>query len=358
MLVSPGPRIADTSPRSSRPQASAPPTVGASIFVDSFESSESHGHYVEGAAASLGPTGPTVRQNQRQMIDGQVTMPHARATTRLQLALSAQPLSPDQAAETLQQFVRDSAAGNLDLASNLLGQIEATGYRNSVVNLSQGIDALVLLQLSKAALGPKSRLSSEAQQTYRTNLGAALNLAPGSDEKSTDQATLELIKGTLKGDPEVQKSVEGWRDSVRSFESGHNSVVVAAGNSGTAIKGLARAGFSVDGSEDLNLLAVPEVTTVGATAVDNQGRLVFSGSSSFGPEVDVLANGDHQGRFGTSYAAPKVANALRAVHLANPDFSSDEAERYLSSRLSDPATIAGQPVAILDDRKATILLAQ
>lgn len=356
MLVSHGPRLAEASPRPSRMSSSSEPTVGASIFIDSFESSESHGHFVEGAAASLGPTGTTIRQNQRQLIDGRVTMPHARATAQLQQAFSTQPLSPDQAAEQLQRFVRDSAAGNLDLASNLLGQLEADGYRNSVVNLSQGIDALVLLQLAKAALGPTSRLTSQAQQIYRANLEAALNLAPGSDEKTSDQAALDLVKVTLAQDPTVRGSVEGWRESVRSFESDHNSVVVAAGNSGAAIKGLARAGFAIDGSEDENLLSVPEVTTVGATTLDAQGRLVFSASSSFGPEVDVLAGGDYQGRFGTSYAAPRVANALRAVHLAHPEFSSEEAELFLTSQLAETAAIAGRPVAVLDERLAAAIL--
>lgn len=328
--------------------------VGASIFIDSFESSDSHGYFVEGAAQSLGSLGPTQRLHQHQKIDGRVAMPHSIALSTLQFELASQSLSGDVSKEHLETFVTDAAAGNLQWASGLLSQV--SGFQNSVVNLSQGLDAIVLLHMANLPLSAKSKLSSEAQETYGANLRSALKLDPASPQIVVDKALLSLIKTALASSPQVGQAVEGWRQQVRTFEADRNSVVLSAGNSGTAIKGLARAGFDIDGSEDLNVLAVPEVTTVGATTTGSQGGLSLSGTSSFGPEIDVLADGNHQERFGTSYASPKVANALRATHLLHPEFSSDQAEQWLKTQLAESGQIAGHTVAILDSGRAAALL--
>jgi hypothetical protein len=329
-----------SSPGDRAPVQVGQPSEGALIIIDNYESSDSHGYHVEGAAASLGDLGRAVRRNMRQIIDNRSSMPHVRATSSLQRALSYAPLQAEEAREELREFVRQAAGGNVNLATELLAQVTAEGYRNSALNLSQGIDALLLLQLAKTPLSERSTLSSVEQETYASNLRAALNLP---------------AKGREMVDPLVRQALEGWRSGVREFEAGNNSVVVAAGNSGLAMKGLARVGFRLDGDEDFNLLSVPEVTTVGATT-QKDGQLSLAGSSSFGPEVDVLADGDYQGRFGTSYAAPRVANALRAVHISHPDFSSEQAEQWLGSQLGESVEVAGVPLAILDQNRAAGLL--
>jgi hypothetical protein len=344
-----------SSPGDRAPVQVGQPSEGALIIIDNYESSDSHGYHVEGAAASLGDLGRAVRRNMRQIIDNRSSMPHVRATSSLQRALSYAPLQAEEAREELREFVRQAAGGNVNLATELLAQVTAEGYRNSALNLSQGIDALLLLQLAKTPLSERSTLSSVEQETYASNLRAALNLPAKGREMVVDQGLLEFFKTSLRDDPLVRQALEGWRSGVREFEAGNNSVVVAAGNSGLAMKGLARVGFRLDGDEDFNLLSVPEVTTVGATT-QKDGQLSLAGSSSFGPEVDVLADGDYQGRFGTSYAAPRVANALRAVHISHPDFSSEQAEQWLGSQLGELVEVAGVPLAILDQNRAAGLL--
>lgn len=331
---------------------------GALVIVDSFLSSTSHGFTVESAAQSLGSPGPSYRMNHHQVAEGRVSMPHAKALKALQTDFVSPSLSPEIASEQLKSFVTKSAAGNISLATSHLAALESQGLRNSVVNLSQGVDAINLMDMIKLATGPSSKLADVEKQQYQENLRSALtnpsDTAPLS-EKDLDQRLLQRVNLQLHSDPEIQQAVAEWRTGVQSFESGRNSVVVAAGNSGKAYYALSHQGFLLDGSEDANLLAVPEVTTVGATTLSPGGELSLS-HSSFGSEVDILADGDHQGRFGTSYSSPKVANALRTAHILNPAFTSDEAETWVKDKLSVSAEVQDHSVAILNTEKTAYLI--
>ena len=341
----------------SRAGVTPTPTKGALIVVDSFQSSSSHGYLVEGAALSLGQPQNVLRVSQHQSVDGRATMPHVAAIGGLQQEVATVSLQADKASAGFSKFVSSAAAGNLRLATSLLAGIEAQGFQNSVVNLSQGLDALTLLQLAKYPMGPTSKLSPEQQQTYRDNLQSALSCPAGASEQQLDNLMLQRIKRELRESPEIGQAVQDWRSGVSSFESAHNSVVVAAGNSGKALKGLTAAGFEIDGSEDASILSVPEVTTVGASVTSPAG-VSLSGASSFGPEVDVVADGDFQGHFGTSFASPKVANVLRAVHVARPDLTSDQAEQFIKGALAEQVAIGGQTVGLLDSTKASYFINQ
>lgn len=361
-------RIPDRQPTPSLPPAARPsPTRGALILVDSFQSSSSHGHLVEGAAGSLGPTGHVERIHQHQQVNGKASLPHVQALVQLQSSLAQPGLSVEQARRELEQFVVNAAGGNLNWASQLLEQVTARGYQQSVLNYSQGMDAIMLLQLVKHPLGASSKLPAEQQAHYRSNLALA-TAAPVDQERDFDNAVLQALKQHLQQSPGVQSAVEGWRENIRKFESNHNSVVVAAGNSGQAQKALKHAGFAIDGSEDANLFAVPEATVVGATAVDttavgttatnDQGQVVLASPSGFGPEVDFLAGGEFGEHFGTSFSCPKVANALRAAHLAHPEMSSDQVEAWSRTNLADPAQIGEHRVALLDEQRVRALFSQ
>ena len=341
----------------SAPQGAPKPTKGALIVVDSFQSSSSHGYLVEGAAVSLGKPENLFRVSQHQSVDGRATMPHVAAIGGLQAEVATVALPADQASAGFSKFVTNAAAGNLQLATTLLAGIQAQGFQNSVVNLSQGLDALTLLQLAKYPMGPTSKLPPEQQRTYTDNLRRALSAPAEATAQQLDNLMLQRIKKELKESPEIGQAVEDWRNGVSSFESAHNSVVVAAGNSGKALKGLTAAGFEIDGSEDTNILAVPEVTTVGASVTSPAG-VSLSGTSSFGPEVDVVADGDFHGHFGTSFASPKVANVLRAVHVARPDLISDQAEQWVKGTLAEQVAISGQAVGLLDSAKASYFINQ
>ena len=326
---------------------------GVLILIDSFEKSTSHGYLVEGAAQTMGPSdgGLYCHVSQHQQVDGRPSMPHLVAMSRLQAQLAGAPINGAEARQHLEDFVVEAAAGNLQLVTSLLKEVEAKGFQNSVVNLSQGLDALTLLHLTNYPMSPKSRLEPQQQQTYRANLQKAV-ASNTEDPTELDRQLLKTISRLLQNSPDMDKSRQEWREQVRRFESAHNSVVVAAGNSGQAMKALSRAGFDLSGSEDHNLLSVEEATTVGASTGDSSGALSLSASSSFGPEVDVVADGHYAGTFGTSFASPKVANLMRLGHVLQPELSSAEVEDWLKSNLAGTGQIGDHPVAILDAKRA------
>lgn len=344
----------------SRNTLPAPTKEGALVIIDSFQNSQSHGHLVQGAASTLGATGSVHAIHQHQMVDGRPTLPHVLAMKAFQAGMAAGARSPEQAAELFDRFVSDAAGGNLAWATTLLAEVTREGFQRSVLNYSQGLDAITLLQLLKHPTGGSSKLPEDQKRIYADNLARAV--APNSSqplsEPELDNLLLQRLKRTLKESPVVQQTTNTWRAQVREFEAGSNSVVVAAGNSGVAQKALARAGFDIDGTEDVNIFAVPEVTVVGATTPTRGGE-ALAAPSSFGPEVDLLVDGNFGEHFGTSFACPKVANALRAAHLANPEFSSEQAESWVKQELSYSGQIGEQPIAILDtDRVRSLLRTQ
>ena len=119
---------------------------------------------------------------------------------------------------------------------------------------------------------------------------------------------------------------------------------------------MSQAGFDIDGSEDFNVFAVPEVTTVAASASTEEGGIILPSPSSFGPEVDFIVSGFHGESFGSSFAAPKVANIMRAAHAFNPGATSDQIEEWARTEVSAVGEIRGHEVGILREELASSLL--
>lgn len=332
----------------SSPSEKPPAVEGASVFIDAFHDSQAHGTKVETAAREMGDLGPVVRYCQRQAGGG--TLPYTANLKALTEQFRSGPLTEAEANRALDRFLTSAASDYLDFMTGILTEVNADHYTRSTANLSQGFDELTLFQLVGHPLRQLGESSSYAQNLalclQQERQEADLPQLP-HPAMARDQLLLRRIGKTLRHSAEVQQAQERWRDAVRTFESGHNSVVVAAGNSGQHLQQLARLGFQLDENLDVNLLAVPEVTTVGASANTAQGESL-SPTSSFGPEVDLLAEGSSGGNFGTSYAAPKVANVMRALHLRWPDMSSDEVEQVVREQLC----AASGPIAILDRDQA------
>ncbi len=343
-------------------------TRGASIFIDSFQSQTAHGFKVEDAAASMGPIGASHHYCQRDAGGG--SLPHLDSLQRLTPVFASGPLSKAEANAQLDQFLNSASSGYLNLVSDVLDEVKEVGFQNSVVNASLGLDELVLLQLLGHPVGPKSRLSAQQREHYQSNLescleteaqasGATLDSSLSRRERAIlrDKLLLKRIGRTLRGSNRVKAATDRWRSTVQDFESNNNSVVVASGNSGQHTALLSRLGFELDGNEDRNLLAVAEVTTVGASQSTPEGATSLASSSSFGSEVDLLADGSHGASFGTSYSAPKVANTMRAVHQRHPEMTSDQVEAFVKDNLGHTVSAQGHTLAILDLQSASNFLA-
>jgi hypothetical protein len=327
---------------------------GALVIIDSFHSPEAHGFQVEGAAGSLGPTGPVHRYNQLQNVNGRVTMPHVEALRGLQSSFSTEVLTPERARESFTSFLDTAISANLNLVTGILHEVSSEGFKNSVVNLSQGFDPITYFKIVKSPLGGKE-LTDQQKQIYFHNLNSAVSTQTG-DVGQFDNQLLGSIKSAIKNSEKIETARNAWREQVRSFESNHNSVVVAAGNSGQEISAMSQAGFEIDGSEDFNVFAVPEVTTVAASAASEEGGIFLPTPSSFGPEVDFIVSGFHGESFGSSFAAPKVANIMRAAHAFNPGATSDQIEEWARTEVSAVGEIRGHEVGILREELASSLL--
>lgn len=340
-------------------ESSSSKEEGALIIIDAFHSEEAHGYAVEGAAREMGATGPVHRYNQLQVVDGRVTMPHVEALLELRESMTSEPLSKEKASGVLGKFLDDAVSGNLNLATNLLNKVTDEGFQNSAVNFSQGMDPITYLKVIKSPLGSKD-LSDQQKQIYFHNLNSAVSPSGISQAspQQFDALLLDRIKETIKESPTIDAAREDWRAQVTEFESDNNSVVVAAGNSGQEMRQLAEMGNDLDGSEDVNIFAIDEVTAVAASATTESGGIVIGAPSSFGPEVDFIASGFYGEQYGSSFAAPKVANTLRAVHLALPEISSEEAEDVAKRELGQVGIVRDHEVGILDPKTASQLIAR
>jgi Subtilase family len=341
--------------------SSKPPAKeqGALIIIDSFHASTDHGTMVEKTALDIGSTGKVHRYNQLETLNGELTSPVHQAVLNLAGLMATSMLPPDQATKHFEQFLNDAVSGKLDSTTSLLERVTQHGFEDSVVNLSQGMDAIEYFKSAKQPLG-STRLTDAEKQTYFYNLNSAV--APDPSSRPTvaefDNLLLQKIKTTLRDSPRIQESKSRWRDQVRAFEANHNSVVIAAGNSGQIMSAMSEGGFETDGSEDENILATPEATMVAATATTQEGKTYLASPSSFGPEVDFIASGFHGQNFGSSFASPRVAAAMLALHVSNPGTESDEVEKATGEVLGQPVEIRNHQVFILNETRTSRALQQ
>ena len=332
-----------------RPQK-AEKKQGALIIIDSFHSSTEHGKMVEATALAMGPTGAIHRYNHLQEQEGKATSPIHSAFLKMAEPMTGSLLPAAEAKKQFEQFLNDSVSGLLDHTTSILQQVTRDGFEDSVANLSQGMSVIEYLVASKQPLGDKS-LGEREKLNYINNLYSAV-VPQGVDQPGPaefDNLLLQKIKSVLKESPRIQESKNRWREQVQEFESGNNSLVIAAGNAGEIMSTLLKGSFDTDGSEDENVLSTPEATMVAATATTEDGRIFLAGPSSYGPEVDFIASGFHGEHFGSSFAGPKVAVAMLALHVSNPGSDSESIEKATGDVLGQKVEIRDHEVIILNE---------
>jgi len=140
------------------------------------------------------------------------------------------------------------------------------------------------------------------------------------------QTLAKEVDQALQGDTVVAGAKKNYDQAVVDFEKDHNSVVVAAENSGEIRM---RKGEQIEGLYD-NVLSNASTTTVGAT--NAQGTAVESYSNP-SKNVSVYARGQSPiwSNPGTSFAAPRVAAAMAKAHQLNQKMESEEVERQVLS---------------------------
>lgn len=307
-------------------------------MVDSFTGT-SHGNSVRSTAESLGSIDVIGQYDQYAHPDSQKGLPFRRVQREFGTSFSRASLPGDQASDALDGFFRDSTVEWMDMIGSIVDDAQEREVQNSALNISLSLNQLYLSDFALSHVQSGSELSSSQQEVYQDNLHRALGLDSEAGSEELQQALFDRSSKILENDTAVSQARQRWADSVTRFESGHNSVAVSAGNHGGRVRDLRADGYIVSEWADSNVLAVPEVTVVGATS----GGSVASYSRT-GPEVDIFASGSRGFSQGTSIASPHTAAALRAVHCANPGTASDDAEALVKDQLSDDFGVGGSEV--------------
>lgn len=283
-------------------------------------------------------------------------------------------------------YAKNSALFSLEGQTHALNHATSSGARNSVLNMSQG-DSLAGITSriyfdAAAAWNPNAQAKHQQEgEVAAKNLATAYGLdysrlsssdpkVSGQERSRLQQAIMNGVESGFTGSPEVAKATKDFATAVGRFESGHNSVVIAAGYSGNVLSKLEKDANGcppgkVPADFDNSFLDTPEATLVGATHWRSSGGQLtesvadFSGNNSGN---DLYASGSvglkqpkSAETFGTSFAAPRVAATMATLHRQNPNMSSSQIEGLMMSNFTEQLYTGNGPIAVLDHQKSSDL---
>lgn len=330
--------------------------AGSLIVSDVFTSSESHGVDVAKAAWSLGFQGPIFYQ---QAVSEPLPplLEHQQAIVQL----NKPDLDKDTVAAALHSFVLGPPLHMLLSATEEVGRASQSGARNSVLNLSSGTcKAQVTSLLHHHALQGDNpvNFTSNLADFFRLDLE---QLAQGNrhEHARLQQSLIDFVSETWNQDPQLPELQKAFHRAVQEFESGHNSVVIAAGNEGLiepTLEMQSRSDLQVPADFEQNILESPEATHVGATIILD-GIEAPARYSSTWPGVEFYVSGDEVpgaefddskglGKSGSSLAAPRVGSLMAEIHHRHPEYSSRQVETAVSEQFASNA------ISMIDTEKA------
>lgn len=357
----------------------APPRqapAGSLVMVDTFQESPSPDPKEFGTRPGHGNVGSyAARQHGfRGNVYAEPIGPDAAPPFAMPPQVNWAALSNEQVRARVRDASRDNSVSLLGSVTGDLDKQRKLGLHNSAVNVSYGESARhsagsyfsnVLNDLMYAPPGQPG-MGTRTLQAY----GIDRSKFDNPDPKVSGPEWLKLQQGLLTDSeagqraPEVNAATGRYRQAVRNLEANHNSVVVSAGNSESQLQdwsSMTNGQRVREGAgSNRNVLSVPEVTTVGATQWlrDRQGGLherVAPYSSRDGADIYAsgsVGNGVNPQRMkspGTSFAAPRVAQAMATLHKLHPSLSSSQVESLLRNQATHQVNDgAAGPVDVLD----------
>lgn len=343
-------------------------------FVDSFEGA-AHGNVAAFAAKEHGFRGQIYAEN----IGPDVPGPTQAQVNDSYGLLSSGSLKPAAARQAVLDLTRHSQRRLLENVTGDLDKIRGRGLKDSAVNVSYGTHPQrqaenIYEQVRSAPTQPiKSgvfggsfgsiggmvggSISDENSNfQFAQNVFAAYDVDPAKfhskDKAVSGPERLKLQQGLLSAAeesrraPDVQTAKAAYDKSVRALEANNNSVVVSVGNQGEILDRFASDanGLKVKAGPESghNILVNSHVTTVGSTRWYNNGTERIAGYNSKDPETDIYASGsvatgpdpNKMGTLGTSFASPRVAGAMAALHGNYPGMPSANIENLMRNRLT------------------------
>lgn len=207
-----------------------------------------HGQLVEMAARNQGFQGRIHSSVSEQPVFVKST-PEVVAQVQ---KLGTEELTQEAASRALSRYTELSNTTFLDDQSAYLERRTEDGVRNSVANFSLGsskastVDTLyehAMLSLDSGAsagiLQAATGSGPKALDNYAVAFGLDAEKLRSSDEtvsgperQKLQQALVDHVSNEVDTNPAIKASQERWKDAVESFESGRNSVVIAASNEG------------------------------------------------------------------------------------------------------------------------------
>lgn len=218
---------------------------GTLIVNDFFDnrSGTSHGEVVEKSSRELGFQNSIVKKQARENAS-------TRIAERYYSRLDGRQFSAEEMKEFTYDYMLHRQLGSLDSVSDELDALNEVGTRNSVLNLSRGWGKAQIME----SLYDRTRIAWDqtAHPQSRTVGERRLNkLAPAFGLKAQDiinnvgdsrakfQQSLLSLLDEAGQDERLAAAQKRYDEAVSRFESNHNSVVVAAANSGRVLSTMA-----------------------------------------------------------------------------------------------------------------------
>jgi hypothetical protein len=302
---------------------------GSVIVLDNtFECTdryEGHGSLVNRTVRESGFQGPISR------VEAQFV---GNSSTRL----DKKKLTPEQARQALRQEAADLVSGSLNGYAASLNEQSKAGVKNSVMNISGGLNKADVVRVLINRLSDPQAFDNvtRAFGVDRVKLQSPDPQVSGPEMRKLQQGLVDTTT-SLDANPDVKKARSGYDQAVRRFESGHNSVVVAVGNTGAL--GLAP-GVQLPANFQHSYNVNDQVTPVGASmrgigrsdfSANERGNIVYT--EGMAPTNHLM--GPNGPRMGTSYAAPRISGVMAELHRRNPQLSSAQVETLMRNQLTD-----------------------
>lgn len=304
------------------------------VFEDRFDCQfleESHGSLVHRSLRSSG-------------FQGQIQHQGLHHTPLPGNGIHDSNLSPAETRKRLEDEVRRKVVDNLKSYTEALNHQSRAGVKNSVVNISGGLNKADLLRNFMKQL--ENSRSPAALQNLAKAFGVDLQklsspdpAVSGPEHRKLQQGLVDSINRGLDGNPEVNKARKDYDQAVRRFESNHNSVVVSVGNTGEEEQRV-YPGVKLPTDFQKSFNVNDQVTPVGSS-IPGIGRMPYtSNERSDAIHTDGMAPGDNvrcgeRPDQGTSYAAPRVSGLLAEIHRRYPNLTSQQAENLLRQQLTN-----------------------
>lgn len=377
------------------------PEPGTLIVQDSFVSlgGEDHGHTVVRSAREQGFTGPVFVPKTPVLTPSSTRLGPPPAKSQLAIMeLTDKQLDKKQALAAIDSFAENAPTELLKDCTQTLQIASRSGASQTATNFSLGTSKARITEhlynefdRSRGGSSPGwggvfgSPSGSTGPQPIVQNMATAFGLDVNklnSSDRSVSapevaklqQALADRVGKTHDNSKLLAQAKSDFHRAVVNYESGHNSVVISAGNQAEVAKKLegdtGGRKLRLPDDFDRNVLDNADVTSVGATRwfeKDGQLKEVRANYSAKGSEVDIWASGSltapgqqksqRASTFGTSFSGPKVAATMAQLHKNNPGLSSSQVERLMKQQLTHTLNTSAGDIQVLDYQRTTDYLA-